>query len=322
MKRSIRDTFVFKALGLEQTIESCAEVNANPLSYSIPKEILEEIYNEFKFKITSLQLKNQVMDDIKSGDILIIDSPECAALQTWMIADGKGGIKHSIVNSFGRIKIKTDGTSQYVTREIFALCVLSIIVKRFFLKEVKILNNLTLIKQSAEAYSAMMIAVIDNLFSIRMSGTVVTHTEMLIRLFFGAYVLEKRFDVQTDQMDSIFSHILSSKKTGLQGLDITPRKLFGVNDGNPLESLDSFFKYLSTTSPLLRDLDVGVFLRKMLMMYGEKSLLMVENFQYFLAYIFTVVIGGNLVKDFQMINCIHNNDLGLKMYTNFLDLTK
>ena len=320
MNKSIRDTYVFKALSLESTIESCAQVNANPMSYSIPKESVEQVYNELKFKIGQ-SVKNKIMEEIKDGKIIIIDSLECAALQTWLIADGKGGIKHSVVNAFGKIKIKPDGSSQFNARDIFALCLLSVAVEGFFAKESKVLNSLALTKIAADIYTRMFIKVIDTMYSIRTAQKVSSMTEVLIRLFFGSYVLEKKFDIQTDQMDNTFTYILNNRNTGLQGIDITPRKLFGTNDGNPLQDLESFIKYLSTTTPLLRELDIGGFLRKVLMMYGEKALLMIENYQYFIAYIISSIVGGNLIKDFQIESSIGPAN-ATSFYNTYFDLLK
>lgn len=317
MKKTIRDTVVFDLLGLENTVKRCAAINADLAKNAIPSESSDMILNEIKYKV-SLPMKANVVEAIRNGTIVFVDSPECASLQTWMVADGKGGIKHAVVNLFGKIKIK-NGITTFNSREVFALCILGMAVKGFYEAEPKIVNNLNITRLASEIYVKMFYRVLDVLYSVGTSAVVASQVTNYIRIFFGSYVLEKPFSIAENKMDNIFTYTADASHRVLYP-NPSPRAYFSQVDGDPLVDLKTFLEFLKTVSPLMRELDVTQFLRKFITMYGEKSLLMVETYQYFLAYVMTATVGGNLVKDFALEGAIGKN--GLHLYNSFFDLTK
>ena len=56
------------------------------------------------------------------------------------------------------------------------------------------------------------------------------------------------------------------------------------------------------------------------MMYGERSLLMFDNFTYFLGYIISTVSSGNLVRDYAF-DSFSNRD-AIQIYNTFMDAVK
>lgn len=318
MKKNIRNTYVYKILNLENTVEKCAKINANLQGTAIANETIDAILNEMKFKI-SVPMKAKIIEDIKNGKIVLVDSPEAASLQTWMISDGSGGIKHAVVNIFGKIRTGKDGLDHFSIREVFALCVLGVTVRGFYEKEAKILNNLTITKYAAAIYERMFYRVLDTLYAIDVGGSQMTATiKLLIRIFFVNFLLEKKFDIATNEKDSYIDYILSHYAP--MNIPSDPQSYFKAEDGNPLESLPSFIDYLRRSHSIFKDLDATQFLRKFLMMYGEKALLMIENYQYFLGYVMTVTVSGNVVKDFALEPVIGKE--GIPLYNAYFDLLK
>lgn len=318
MKKNIRNTFVYKVLNLENTIQKCANINSDLQGHAIPNEIVDAILNEIKFKI-SVPMKSRIMEEIKSGKIVIVDSPEASSLQTWMISDGKGGISHAVVNIFGKIRIGKDNLAHFSIREIFALCILGAAVKGFYEKEPKILNSLTITKSAAAIYERMFYRVLDTLYAVDVgNASLASNVRILIRIFFASFLLEKKFDIATNQSDSYIDYVIAAYSPIKAPSD--PQSYFTLADGNPVESLESFIVFLSKSHSIFKDLDITQFIRKFLMMYGEKALLMLENYQYFLGYAMTVTVSGNIVKDFALEPCIGKE--GIPLYNNFFDLLK
>ena len=63
-----------------------------------------------------------------------------------------------------------------------------------------------------------------------------------------------------------------------------------------------------------------MYLKKAIMMYGERSLLMFDNFTYFLGYIISTVSSGNLVRDYAF-DSFSNRD-AIQIYNTFMDAVK
>ena len=112
MKRSIKDTYVYKVLDLESTVKSCGEINADLDKYKLNQDIVDAILNEFKFKI-SFPAKIRIIEEIKAGKITFVDTPAVANLPTWLISRDGVSIQTAVVNLFGKIKVKEDGTAQF-----------------------------------------------------------------------------------------------------------------------------------------------------------------------------------------------------------------
>jgi hypothetical protein len=314
MQKTIRDTYIYKVLDLESTIKNCGSVNSNIDKYTLKQEILDAILNDFKFKI-SFPAKVRVIEEIKSGRITLVDTEMVTALPTWMVSDDGIRIKTAIVNLFGKIKVKDDGTAQFNSREIFSLVIIALTVKDFYQNEAKVLNNLQISKLAVIIYDRIMYRVLDTLYSLDIGPLHVRElVHVALRFFMLSFLMEKKF-VSANNYDNLYNYVLSD-------LTKDPQKVIS----NSIVAMDeykdfpTFISNLSIINPILKDLDIAAFLRKFIMMYGEKALLMIENYQYFLAYIFSVTLNGNIIKDFALETPIGKE--GILLYNAYFDLMK
>lgn len=322
MKKSIRDTYVYKVLDLETTVKNCGTVNSNLAKYAIGKDIVEAILSEMKFKI-SFPMKQLIIDEIRSGRITLVDTEVVTALPTWMISADGVSIKTAVVNLFGKIKIREDGTAQFNVREVFALAVIALTVREFYAKESKIVNNLQVTKLAVTIYERMMYRVLDVLYSLDVGPEWLrVAVKVDLRMFAAYYLMEKRFETVTNY-DNIYNFIIKDLVKHMDPAQFIARldPSGSAMDMSRFASLPNFIEQrLAKMHPILKDLDTTTFLRKFIMMYGEKALLMIENYQYFLAYIFSVTLSGNIVKDFALETPVGKE--GIQLYNAYFDLVK
>jgi hypothetical protein len=311
-------------LGLDRTVTHCAAINGKLAEHAIKGDALEAIINEIKYKI-SYPAKIRLIDDLKSGAIVLIDAPQAAAIPAWLCGDGHGGVKATVVNLFGKIKSGKDGQVQFNVREVFALAQMGMVIREFFTKESKITYNQFMSKLSVAIYERMIYRVLDVLYSLDIGPDWLrTQVKLELRWFATTYMLEK------DRDDSIFKFMLQdiAKAKGVT-IDHLIAQAASKNDqtgldehGNEIkyQSLPKLIEFLQRLNPILKDLDISSFLRKFIMMYGEKALLALENYSYFLAIVMSVSVSGNIVKDFGLEPVIGKE--GIQLYTTFFDLTK
>ena len=320
MKKTIKDTYVFKVLDLASTVENCSKVNSDLGKYALDKDIVDAICNDIKFKVT-FPSRQMIIDEIKADKITFVDTEFVRNIPTWMISNDGVSIKTAVVNLFGKIKVKDDGTAQFNSREIFALSIIAVAVREFYLKEAKILNNIQLTKYALVIYERMMYKVLDVLYSLDVAPIWLrTYVRADLRIFAAYYLLEKKFE-STSNYDNIYNFII--KDLLPDGTDPTQflARLGGQTfNATKYSSLEEYLKNLSSYNPILKDLDITAFLRKFVLMYGEKALLMIENYQYFLAYILSVTLSGNIVKDFAFEGPVGKE--GVLLYNTFFDLIR
>jgi hypothetical protein len=322
MKKTLKDMYVYDVLGLDRVVPKCAEVNQNLDKAGLPPALVEAISGDIRYKI-SLPGKNLVLDELKTGSLVLVDSAETASVPTWMVMkDGK--ISKAVVNLFGRIRRKDgDETAQYNVREVYAACILAMTVRKFYENETRVVHNLKMTVQASVIWTRMVYRVLDTLYSVDVAPSWVGGVvRAQLAMFFLHYVAEKEIRSAKDY-DASFDSVLNviAKAQHVKVSDVIAKG--AVADGQEFldyveenwGSLKGLMNKLSQVHPVLKDLDITTFLRKFIMMYGEKSLLMLESYAYFLGFCFTVTAGGNLVKDFALQSAVDKE--GVDLYNAF-----
>lgn len=316
MKKTIRDTYVYKVLDLDSTVKNCGVINADLQKYAVSSDVVDAILTEFKFKI-SFPAKVRVIEEIKSGRITFVDSELVGTIPTWMVSTDGITVKTAVVNLFGKIRVKEDGTAQFNSREIFSLAIIALTVRDFYRNESKVMNSLQISKAAVRIYDRMMYRVLDTLYSLDVGPEWLRRVvHVYLRMFMVSYLMEKSF-ISAQNYDNMYNYILQD----LGGAELIAKIANdGAVDMSNMKDLPTFMATLSKLSPILKELDVTAFLRKFIMMYGEKALLMIENYQYFLAYVFSVTLSGNIIKDFALETPIGKD--GVQLYNSYFELMK
>jgi hypothetical protein len=325
MKKTLKDTYVYKVLGLDNTVAACAKINAELDSRRVTGDRLDAILNDIKFKI-NYPTKIRIMDELKNGTIVFVDEPEANALPAWLYGSAGGQVR-AVVNLFGKVRTGRDGQMQFNVREVFALAQIGFTIKEFYLKEKAVTQNMMMSKLAVVIYERMIYRVLDTLYSLDIGPAWLrTQVKLEIRFFATQYLLEKPDD------DAIYKFVAMdlAKALGTSPEQLIAQVASSKTEGDPVDpatgmfvkysSIPNLIKHLQNANPILKDLDTTTFLRKYIMMYGEKALLMLESYSYFLALIMSVTLSGNIVKDFGLEAVVGKE--GVSMYNTFFDLTR
>lgn len=308
MKKNISSTFVYSALSIEKSIPYISKVNGDVDKHVLKKVYLDQILHDIKFKI-NFPTKNDIVDQLVNGSLVFVEEPNII-LPAWSISDGKGNITATVVNLFGKIKAKED-ILQFNVREVFGLAQIGLTLKNFYLNESKICFNNTLVSAACAIYVRMLHRIIDSLFSLETIPLMSAQTRYLLAKFFMLYMVEREDNETTDAL----AYKSSGSMVTLQSIKGT----LNLNEKS-FNSLPEFLETLSDNVMILKDLDITSFMRKIIMSYGERSLLMLENYNYFLAIVINSSISGGYVKDYALEGSLGKD--ALTVYNNFFALTK
>jgi hypothetical protein len=301
MKRSIKDTHIFNQLGLTSKLDDIANVSNNLEENSLSKTQLEFILNDLKSKIT-FPIKNELISEITAKRIILINSSiPMFILPYWLIKNSQSETV-VIINLFNKIKVKENDTLQYSIRDIFALIQAGYILKEFNTNENKFIFNTTLTKYSIDIYEKIVYKTLDTLYAIDlMSIDIRNKIHAAIRYFFLTVVMERPYNA---------SLVLPPMLKG----DMVEKEIQEAN----ITDFESLFTYIQT---LVRTVNIISFYEKFALTFSERSLLMLENYGYFISLISTVLVSGSILKDF-VFHGIMGNKLMNDMYKSQLEVLR
>ena len=309
MKKRISDTYLYQALELDNYIKNISDVTQNPSKAVLETAHLDQLTNEIRYKI-NFSTKMSILNRIHSGKMVIINK-ENLYLPAW-VTGSPGKVDKVFVNVFGKVKVKDSTSMVFNPREIFAICQIGYFLEKFQENEARILHNQTIINTSMEIYMRLFFRVIDTIYSVDSHSGQAMVIRFLINKFFLIYLMEK--DNNEGLNEIAFRPLKSLDNLGRL------RTAIGSEDPAMYTSLTEFFRILPNYAPILKDLDLAAFLRKFLLLYGEKSLLALENLNMFLAIISSSVIAGGYIRDFAVEQFLGKE--AISMYNTFIDTTK
>lgn len=310
MKKRISDTYVYKVLSLEKYIDNIAEISKDYGNATITKPQFDLLTNEFRYKI-NFSTRNAIMQRLLTNKMVIINK-ENLFLPAWCIRDPHGKVVKTFVNLFGKVKIKDQESMSFTPREVFGVCQIGYFIEKFYDNEARILNNQNITTYATEIYMRLMFRIIDSIYAIDSASNQAMVTRFLINKFFLVNVLEKENNATTDEMAF----------RPLKNMDHMTRLKTAIGNEDPTmyNSLEEFFAMLPNYVPVLKNLELSAVLRKYVLLYGEKSLLILENYYMFLAIISSSVISSGYIRDFAIEQFLGKE--AISMYNLFIDMTK
>ena len=308
MKKTIRDSFFYVPLQIESYLSNIQKVNVDKVK--IKDEALENIINEFKFKI-NFSSKPFIMQLIQNGKMVFINEPNLY-LPAWIQVNTPGTVDRIVVNLFGKVKLKDFDGLNFAPREVYGLAQIGYFLAKFYEQEAKIVNNQHILTNAMTVYMRIFFRVLDVLYSVDASANNGMVCRFLINKFFLIYLYDKQNNEQTDEL--AFRPI--------KNLDSLQRikTAIGMEPPDMYDSLQNFINTLSLIIPNLKELDISSFARKTVLMYGEKSTLMLENLNYLLAIIGSSTIGAGYVKDYVMEVLLGKE--AVEVYNNYINTTR
>lgn len=308
MKKTIRDSFFYTPFGIEGYLNNIQKLDVNKAVIGGVR--LENILNEIKFKI-NFSSKQYILPLLSSGRMVFINEPNLF-LPAWSQVSKAGEVDRTVVNLFGKVKFKDFDGINFAPREVFGMAQIGYFLSKFYENEAKIVNSQHILNNSVEVYMRMVFRVLDILYSVDASPSNGAVCRFLINKFFLIHVYEKENSATVDELAF----------RPLKSIDNLSRIKAAIGSENPemFTSLSAFISSLGTYIYTLKDLDISAFSRKVILLYGEKAFLMLENLNYFLAIVSSSTIGTGYVKDYILEGLLGKE--AINIYNNFIDLTR
>lgn len=300
MKNTFKDAYIYSLLNLDKVAQKIVtEVNPKLDNYKIDDENLNAITSDIKSKANGIG-KEKIIRCINNGDIILINAPGIS-LPAWCIPIN--GKIIAVCNIFGKVRVSKDKKLVYQVKEIFGLLVVADTLKNFFRSEGKFLYNSSLISNIGVVYSRIFMRVIDSMFSVNSIGNEreSQFIEYMIIKFYLRRVVEKKLDSR-QEASNIASIMSKSKKNSTIVYSIAQHEARAseFDDSQDFKSIDTFCKAMAKNINGLNRLETNILIRKMIMLLGEKSALMLETPQFLFAYLASSAYSTNLIKDYQV----------------------
>ncbi|ALN97707.1 hypothetical protein Bp8pS_028 [Bacillus phage vB_BpuM-BpSp] len=150
-------------------------------------------------------------------------------------------------------------------------------------------NNINIIRNSAIVYAKMNGKILDKLFATSIEPFRADLVSFLLAKFFLINMCGK---IDSETVDNI-AYYACFNKSPLKLIKEEESKL----DDNAYDDIFKFFENIKDLKGM-RDLTVRVFINDWVRMYGESSLLAVDNLASFYSVIFGSVVNGGISKDY------------------------
>ena len=313
-KKTIADTYVFNLLNIKSAFPAISDINNNLKTKQLDPQYVNQILHEIKYKIT-FPSKMNIVSDIENNSIVFVNDPKSSMLPTWAlkVKNSPKLVDTAVVNLFGKVNINDEAkTISFNVREVFALAQIGYVIREFYNNENKIRFNYPLLTLSMKIYTRLFVKILDILFSIDTLPQYSNQVRFLVAKFFLIYVAGKTNSQETDDIAYSFVKNAIGYDVLKSSLVNTPSDIF--------DSLPKFIEGLASIIPFLKKLEISAFLRKMIIAYGEKSLLMLENYNYFIAIVISNTITGNYVKDYAFDPSVGKD--GIALYNKYMELTR
>ncbi|WP_368880342.1 hypothetical protein [Proteus mirabilis] len=316
MSKPVRDLYISKVVNLQNSIKRITEYQKDPKQYNLLPAHVEGILSDIRTKIPVKQ-KNIIMNDIQQG-LTTLAEVQGLPINAWCVPEKNG--YRAVANLFSRIKHNGD-TINYQVREVFGILVYANVMRTIANNPKTVYYNTTIVTNSLTIYVRMWMSLIDRMYAVSNNSAQASGVAFNIAKFFLKFLMYER-DFGDDFVTSLCASV-ASKQTGVSDprvvLEFANRIDQSVFNPDNL-NLKSFCMALAEAFPLIKDLDVNVFLRFAISSFGEKSLYMIEQANSFIGYTVSSVYSANLIKDFTFEN-VSGKD-GVKLATTILDMSK
>ena len=308
MKNSLKDSYIYDLLGFDKIIKEIGnEVNPHIEKYRLSPARNSAVLNDLRYKASGYG-KERIVNNAESGKIIFVIA-EKVPLPAWCMQLPNGEIV-AICNLASKVRVNSEGNLVYQSKEVFGLTVVAYILRSFYVNEPKFILNNQLVQSTGIVYSRLILRILDQLFAISASTNTREYRAIAFVLlkFFYRKVMEKNSSIE--QENSNISSIIGRIVPGAAAssvVDILPM-VENIPD-EAFKNIDTLMKALAVTMPSLNRLETNLFIRKMIVVFGEKSVLMLESPQYLIAYSVSAAYSVNLIKDLQVVNVIGNKEI-------------
>jgi hypothetical protein len=285
MKTSLKDTLAFKVLNLDRDISMLASAKD-----TLPEKEKAIIITDINNKTTG-PIKRIMIERLNKGTFKLVSLP--MNLLTWTTGDGV-----TYINLLSKLSYSKDGSITYNIREIFGLASVGLLVNLITTNAIKYEADITFIKEASKLFTKMIYTIISSTTNISTSSIEQAKIQATIAFYFIHILAGK----SREEAHSAIVQIMTSAKNSpisQQGL-----MFLGSIETSDIDGFDKLINYLGTVSVLARDSDTTAVLRRLVTTYGDRILLGLENFPYFIALVYSVLLNANVLKDYYLFSSI------------------
>jgi hypothetical protein len=313
--KSLEDTFIYRHLN-EQGLLTKKVANILQHGQVLKQSSLDEAFmiinKNFKFP-----LKYRVMDEIQSGDIILMYSPDNTKVPTCLPSflskspDGRI-IAVVLVDIYGSMN-KDNGNINIDPKKLYCLIESAYLSKLCYYYDKQISSRNVIITNGSAIYCNMFTRVLNKKYALNVDKTKMHKVLFLSSKFYMINVLG------LPENDMTFNYAIKNCING------NPYSIKEVNDLVKLEDfkdLSTFILALSKqeTGLGMTDLTVRNYLESFINMYDASALLALEAFPYFLYNVMSVTNGAYINNQYVLEDIVEHN--GAKMYADLINMDK
>lgn len=266
---------------------------------TVDLKLLEEPLGVIKKRMI-FPSKSLILNSLKNGDLILIYNP-LVKLPKYFNTFGKidqGKLKSIVdISQFAHNGRDTEALEIF-PKTLFSLCQNGVVIDCLMKNWNKVTTNIGIVKNSSFIYSKLMSKIFDKLFAINIDPVKSDLIHFLLAKFFLVNMCER---IDNDTTDNV-AYYSCFHKTKLERIKQEEATL-----GDSIyENLFVFFDAVSSLNGM-DDLNSRSFVENYARMYGESTILAIDNLSYFLSMIFSVVTSGNIAKDYIIESVVGKN---------------
>lgn len=313
--KTLEDTFIYKHLNQGGAItNNVAKIlqHGQILKPTNLEEAFMIINKNFKFP-----LKYKVMDEITTGDIILIYSPANAKIPTsmpfFLTRNASGRVVAVVVVDLYGTMNKETGHVSIDPKKLYTLMESAYLAKLCFLNSNYVTTRNVIISNGSAVYSNMFTRVLNKKYALNVDKNKMHKALFLASKFYLINILG------LNDNEYVFNYSMRNCPSA------NPFLIKEVNDlveTKDFENLAIFIKALTRTELGLglNDLTVRNYLEAYINMYDGSALLALESFPYFLYNVIAVTNGAYLNNQYILEDIVDNN--GGKIYADLMNINK
>lgn len=306
---SIEDSFIYKSFnesnGLIDRI-----VKYIKTSVKLDNTYFEEQYYQMK-KTNITPLSSKVISAFDDGLIEILYSKETkvgVSVPFIIRRNGNNVVATIFISSFATID-KNDDLSIPV-KQLYALMECAYIALQIQTQPMKIQRNVAIMKLCTEAYTQMIVRILNKEYSLVMDNVLYDKTVYTIRRFF----IERIWQYPNKGLIESYS---SLGLEYIEDLDLSMTK--ESYDSASIQNIDNLMGFIRTLSPRMKELNIRYFIERFINTYHASAIMCLDYLPYVFFIIVNILISSFIISQ-SALNDVIKNIKGMNKF--YIELSK
>lgn len=293
---SMEDSFIYRSFNASNGLIDKI-VKYIKTSVKLDRTYFEEQYFQMK-KTNITPLTSKVIDAFDNGSIEILFSKETkvgVSIPFIVRKDGNNVVATIFISSFATID-KNDDLNIPV-KQLYALMECAYIALQMQTQPMKIQRNVALMKLCTEAYTQMIIRILNKDYSLVMDNILYDKTVYAVSRFF----IERIWEYPNKGLIDSYS---SSGLQYIEELDLSLTKT--SYDSADIKDINDLMNFIKTLSPRMKDLSIRYFIERFINTYHASAIMCLDYLPYVFFVIVNIMISSFLISQSALGDVIKN----------------